>query len=268
VNEKVCFLLLSDYQTFFVVHPLHLTGRMQFKLSVVFLLLASAQGQDPSPEPEPAPAPEPEPAPEPAPAPEPEPAPAPSGGSGGDLKDIVDTAVAAGSFTILAEALTKADLIATAKSAGPFTVFAPTDTAFGKALETLGVTKEELLAKKDLAGILTYHVVSGLVKSTDLTNGMEAATVNGAKLTITIDGSTVKVNTATVATADIMCSNGVIHVIDEVLLPPAGGPAPEPEPEPAPEPAPAPSATADSAYIQKSLASLMFAGFLQYFLFA
>merc|ERR1719240_138921 len=197
--------------------------------------------------------------PAPAPEPEPEPSPAPAG----DLKDIVDTAVAAGSFTVLAEALTKADLITTMKGTGPFTVFAPTDTAFGKALETLGVTKEELLANKDLPGILTYHVVSGLVKSTDLSNGMEAATVNGAKVMITIDGSTVKVNTATVATADIMCSNGVIHVIDEVLLPPAEGPAP----------APAASTTTaagevSTAYIQRSLISLMFAGFLSSFLIA
>merc|ERR1719191_2725102 len=76
------------------------------------------------------------------------------------LKDIVDTAVAAGSFTVLAEALTKANLVTTMKSAGPFTVFAPTDAAFGKALELLGVTKEALLANKGLPGILTYHVVS------------------------------------------------------------------------------------------------------------
>eukprot|EP00746_Dinoflagellata_sp_MGD_P152405 gnl/MRDRNA2_/MRDRNA2_83647_c0_seq1.p1 gnl/MRDRNA2_/MRDRNA2_83647_c0~~gnl/MRDRNA2_/MRDRNA2_83647_c0_seq1.p1 ORF type:complete len:363 (-),score=86.77 gnl/MRDRNA2_/MRDRNA2_83647_c0_seq1:307-1395(-) len=198
--------------------------------------------------------PAPEPAPAPAPAPEPSPAPA------GDLKDIVDTAVAAGSFTVLAEALTKAELITTMKGAGPFTVFAPTDAAFAKALETMGATKEELLANEGLAGILTYHVVSGLVKSTDLTNGMEAATVNGAKLTITLDGSTVKVNTATVATADIMCSNGVIHVIDEVLMPPAEGPAP----------APAASTTqaasdVSTAYIQSSLISFMLAGFLACF---
>merc|ERR1719160_2147046 len=147
--------------------------------------------------------------------------------SGTKTKDIVDTAVAAGSFTVLAEALTKANLVTTMKSAGPFTVFAPTDDAFAAALKGLGVTKQDLLNRADLADILTYHVVSGTVKSTDLTNGMEAATVNGAKVTITIDGSTVKVNEATVATADVMCSNGVIHIIDTVLLPPPKASAPD-----------------------------------------
>jgi uncharacterized surface protein with fasciclin (FAS1) repeats len=157
------------------------------------------------------------------------------------------------------------------KSAGPFTVFAPTDAAFAKALETLDATKEQLLAMEGLPGILTYHVVSGLVKSTDLTNGMEAATVNGGKLTISIDGSTVKVNTATVATADIICSNGVIHVIDEVLMPPAGGTAPEPEPAPAPGPAASTTKAASdvsTASNHKNLISLMFGSFLTSFLFA
>lgn len=167
------------------------------------------------------PAPAVTPTPTPTPSPEPEPTPTPTPSPEGNLKDIVDTAVAAGTFTVLAEALTKADLVATAKGEGPFTVFAPTDTAFLAALKALNITKEQLLAKDDLGAILTYHLVSGTVKSTDLSNNMEAATVNGAKVTITIDGSTVKVNTATVTTADIMCSNGVIHVIDAVLLPPA-----------------------------------------------
>merc|ERR1711937_548187 len=114
------------------------------------------------------------------------------------VKDIVDTAVGAGKFTVLAEALTKADLITTMKGAGPFTVFAPTDDAFAAALTALGATKEELLSREDLKAILTYHVIAGKVKSTDLTNGMSSATVNGAKVTITIDGSTVKVNDAKV----------------------------------------------------------------------
>jgi len=137
------------------------------------------------------------------------------------LKDIVDTAVGAGKFTVLAEALTKADLITTMKGAGPFTVFAPTDDAFAAALTALGATKEELLNRSDLTAILTYHVIAGKVKSTDLTSGMSSATVNGAKVTITIDGATVKVNDAKVVTPDVMCTNGVIHIIDKVILPPA-----------------------------------------------
>jgi len=205
------------------------------------------------------------PAADPAPAPEPEPEPAPAPSPGGDLKDIVDTAVAAGTFTVLAEALTKAELVTTAKSAGPFTVFAPTDTAFAAALETLGITKEQLLARDDLGAILTYHVVSGTVKSTDLTNGMEAATVNGAKVTITIDGSTVKVNTAKVTTADIMCSNGVIHVIDAVLLPPADPPkASEPESQPSTT-KPSEQET-DTAYSGQKFATVIFAGLLSAFM--
>merc|ERR1719329_751326 len=160
------------------------------------------------------------PSPGPEPAPEPSPAPAPTA-----TADIVDTAVAAGSFTVLAEALTKADLITTLKGTGPFTVFAPTDDAFAAALKALGVTKEELLAREDLADILKYHVVSGSVKSTDLTDGMTPATVQGSNLAIAIDGTTVKVNTATVTSVDVMCSNGVIHIIDQVLLPPAAGAA-------------------------------------------
>merc|ERR1711985_1707 len=158
-------------------------------------------------------------------------------------KDIVDTAVAAGSFTVLAAALTKANLVTTLKGTGPFTVFAPTDDAFAAALKKLGLTQEELLALPDLGGILTYHVVAGQVLSSSLTNGMAAKTVNGATVAITIGNSVVKVNTATVATADVMCSNGVIHIIDEVLMPPAK-PAPEPEPKPEPEPEPAPSPSA------------------------
>merc|ERR1711935_1145647 len=118
-----------------------------------------------------------------APAPEPSPEPSPSPAPASDLKDIVDTAVGAGSFTVLAEALTKADLVTTAKSAGPFTVFAPTDDAFAAALKALKVTKAELLAREDLKSILLYHLVSGKVMSTALTNGMTPATVNGAKVT-------------------------------------------------------------------------------------
>jgi uncharacterized surface protein with fasciclin (FAS1) repeats len=191
-----------------------------------------------------------------------------------DLKDIVDTAVAA-NFTILAEALTKADLVTTLKGTGPFTVFAPTDDAFAAALKALGATKDELLARKDLAAILTYHVVGATVKSTDLSNGMEATTVQGAKVTITIDGTTVKVGDATVTAADVMCSNGVIHIIDKVLLPPAGDAAPEPAPEPAPAPSPTgvtatttAGASVDAAYTAQGLVSFTFGGILTASLFA
>lgn len=147
------------------------------------------------------------------------------------LADIVDTAVAAGSFTVLAALLTKADLVTTLKGPGPFTVFAPTDDAIAAALKKLGMTQEAALAMPidDLAGILTYHVVAGKVLSTALTNGMKANTVNGASVTITI-GDVVKVNTATVTTADVMCSNGVIHIIDDMLMPPTAAPETKAEP--------------------------------------
>ena len=139
--------------------------------------------------------------------------------SGGHVKDIVDTAVAAGTFNTLAAALTAAGLIETLKGEGPFTVFAPTDAAF--AALPAG-TVEELLKpenKDKLIAILTYHVIAGKVMSTDLTKGMMAATVNGAEVTITLDGGA-KVNGAVVSAADIEASNGVIHVIDAVILPP------------------------------------------------
>lgn len=134
-------------------------------------------------------------------------------------KDIVDTAVAAGNFTTLAAALTAAGLVDTLKGPGPFTVFAPTDAAF--AALPAG-TVEDLLKpenKDKLVAILTYHVIAGKVMSTDLTEGMKAATVNGAEVTITLDGGA-KVNGAVISTADIEATNGVIHVIDSVILPP------------------------------------------------
>jgi uncharacterized surface protein with fasciclin (FAS1) repeats len=134
-------------------------------------------------------------------------------------KDIVDTAVAAGSFNTLAAALTAAGLVETLKGPGPFTVFAPTDAAF--AALPAG-TVEDLLKpenKDKLVAVLTYHVVPGKVMSTDLTEGMKAATVNGAEITITLDGGP-KVNGAMISMPDIAASNGVIHVIDSVILPP------------------------------------------------
>jgi len=141
---------------------------------------------------------------------------APAAAFAGGEADIVDTAVAAGSFNTLAAALTAADLVGTLKGDGPFTVFAPTDDAFAALPEG---TVEGLLADiQALTAILTYHVVAGEVMSGDLSDGMMAATVNGAEVTIgTMDGVTV--NGANVTAADIKASNGVIHVIDSVLIP-------------------------------------------------
>jgi uncharacterized surface protein with fasciclin (FAS1) repeats len=132
-------------------------------------------------------------------------------------KDIVDTAVEAGDFKTLAAALEKAGLVETLKGEGPFTVFAPTDEAFEKLLKELGITAEELLARKDLKDILLYHVVPGKVMSGDLKEGMKAKTVAGKELTISLDP--IQVNKANVVKPDIEASNGVIHVIDKVLLP-------------------------------------------------
>lgn len=132
--------------------------------------------------------------------------------------DIVDTAVNAGSFKTLAAALQAAGLVETLKGTGPFTVFAPTDEAFAKlpagTVETL--LKPENKAK--LAGILTYHVVAGSVKAADVVKLTSAKTVQGQ--TVAIDAKAgVMINNAKVAKADIETSNGVIHVIDTVLLP-------------------------------------------------
>ena len=136
-------------------------------------------------------------------------------------KDIVDTAVAAGQFKTLAAALTAAGLVDTLKGPGPFTVFAPTDAAFAKlpagTLDSL--LKPESKAK--LTAILTYHVVAGKVMAADVVKLKEAKTVNGAMVAVKVDGGNVMINNAKVTTADIGASNGVIHVIDTVLLPPA-----------------------------------------------
>lgn len=134
--------------------------------------------------------------------------------------DILGTAKAAGSFETLLTAVEAAGLTETLKGAGPFTVFAPTDAAF--AALPAG-TVENLLKpenKATLAGILTYHVVPGKVMSTDLKEGMMAKTVQGADVTVTLAGGA-KVNGADVTQADIETSNGVIHVIDAVIMPPA-----------------------------------------------
>ena len=131
--------------------------------------------------------------------------------------NIVETAVAAGDFTTLVTAVEAADLAGTLSGEGPYTVFAPTDDAFAALPEG---TLDDLLADPEaLANVLTYHVVDGDVMAADLSDGMEVEALNGETLTITIDGDTVKVNDATVTTADIVTSNGVIHVIDTVLVP-------------------------------------------------
>jgi len=134
-------------------------------------------------------------------------------------KDIVDTAVAAGDFSTLVTAIKAADLVETLKSKGPFTVFAPTDHAFAKLPSG---TLENLLKpenKQKLSAILTYHVVPGKVMASDVVNLSHANTVNGQSLMIETSHGVVMVNNARVTKTDIDCSNGVIHVIDTVLLP-------------------------------------------------
>jgi len=136
--------------------------------------------------------------------------------------DIVDTAVAAGDFKTLAAAIEAAGLVETLKGPGPFTVFAPTDQAFA---QLPAGTVEELLKpenKDQLVAILTYHVVPGEVMAADVVKLDEAKTVNGQMLTVRTDGGTVMINDAKVTAADIPASNGVIHVIDRVVLPPQG----------------------------------------------
>jgi uncharacterized surface protein with fasciclin (FAS1) repeats len=143
--------------------------------------------------------------------------PAPAAATNVD-KDIVDTAVAAGSFNTLVAAVKAAGLVETLKGAGPFTVFAPTDEAFAK----LPAGTLEMLLKPEnkdkLIKILTYHVVSGRVTSSDVVKLKEAKTVQGGKLKINAKAG-VHINNANVVKADVMTTNGVIHVIDTVLLP-------------------------------------------------
>ena len=134
-------------------------------------------------------------------------------------KDIVDTAVAAGSFKTLAKALAAADLVDTLKGAGPFTVFAPTDEAFAKLPAG---TLENLLKpenKAQLRRILTYHVVSGRVMAADVVKLKSAKAVSGDEVSISVTGSGVTVNRSKVVKTDIAATNGVIHVIDTVLIP-------------------------------------------------
>lgn len=131
--------------------------------------------------------------------------------------DIVDTAVAAGSFTTLAKALTEAGLIATLKEAGPYTVFAPTDEAFAKL--PAGTLEGLLKDKAKLQKVLLYHVVAGSVKAKDVVKLSEATTAEGQTVQIVTDANGVKVNQANVIKTDIEASNGVIHVLDAVIIP-------------------------------------------------
>jgi len=138
------------------------------------------------------------------------------GGAMASKTDIVDTAVGAGQFKTLAKALTAAGLVDTLKGAGPFTVFAPTDDAFAK------IPSEKLNAlladKAALTKVLTYHVVAGKVVAADVKTGM-VKTIEGESLNVNVSSAGVKVNDARVIKTDIMASNGVIHVIDSVVMP-------------------------------------------------
>ena len=140
-------------------------------------------------------------------------------GNYGQKADIVDTAVANGNFTTLAAALEAGDLVGTLKSDGPFTVFAPTDEAFAKlpagTVETLLLPEN----KDKLVAILTYHVVPGKVSAADVVNLDSAATANGSDVAINVQGDSVFVNDSRVVATDIYASNGVIHVVDTVILP-------------------------------------------------
>ena len=154
-------------------------------------------------------------------APKPTDVPKPTAAPVMEKKDIVDTAVGAGSFKTLAAALTAAGLVDTLKGKGPFTVFAPTDDAFAKLPKG---TVEDLLKpenKAKLVSILTYHVVAGSVKAADVVKLTSAKTVEGTDVKIKVDGANVMVNDAKVTKTDIEASNGVIHVIDTVIMPAA-----------------------------------------------
>jgi len=132
---------------------------------------------------------------------------------------IFETAKEAGSFSTLVSALEKTGLAVTLDSPGRFTVFAPTDSAFAALLVQLGIDASSLLEREDLADILLFHVVSGNFTGEHLQGGMQLQSLQGGQLAVAIDSSVVKIQDATVSTANIFCSNGVIHIIDKVLLP-------------------------------------------------
>ncbi len=135
-------------------------------------------------------------------------------------RDIVDTAVAAGSFTTLAKALTAADLVGTLKGPGPFTVFAPTDEAFAKLPAGTLATLLKPENKAQLRRILTYHVVAGKVMAADVVKMRSGTAVSGDAFAVAVHDGSVTVGKAGVVKTDIAASNGVIHVIDTVMMPP------------------------------------------------
>ncbi|MFN2323415.1 MAG: fasciclin domain-containing protein [Trueperaceae bacterium] len=150
-------------------------------------------------------------------------------GHGAMPETVVDIATSNEDFSTLVAAVVEADLAGALSGEGPFTVFAPTNDAFAAALEALGITAEELLASPDLGAILTYHVVAGKLLAADVLAAVEAGngtavveTLNGASITVTVvDGMVMIDGTATVTTVDLEAGNGVVHVIDAVILPPS-----------------------------------------------
>ena len=188
-------------------------------------LVAAACGNDDDVETPATPAEEPaeipEPAEEPAEIPEPAEEPAEEPAVPGT---VVEVAVESGAFPTLVAAVQAAGLVETLSGPGPFTVFAPTEEAFAAALSALGMTAEDLLGDTELLmAVLTYHVLPTAAPAEVVVglDGQSVATVAGAEVQITVNGATVMVNDATVVTTDIEASNGIIHVIDTVLLPPA-----------------------------------------------
>ena len=133
-------------------------------------------------------------------------------------KNIVEIAIENGNFKTLVAALQKANLVDTLLGEGPFTVFAPTDDAFNKLLAEMKISAGDLLKHPQLSKILLYHVLSGKIMSSDLRDGMEAKAVNGENLKVSLKGG-VFINKSEVVTADIDAVNGVIHVINAVLMP-------------------------------------------------
>jgi len=138
--------------------------------------------------------------------------------AGAEQKDIVDTALAAGNFKTLAKLLTDAELVGVMKGPGPYTVFAPTDEAFAKVpKETLDALAKD---KTKLQAVLTYHVLTSSWTSDDVKKAKSIGTAQGQQVTVGVSGGTLTINNAKVVKPDIACANGVIHVIDTVLLPP------------------------------------------------
>ncbi len=144
---------------------------------------------------------------------------APDSSATATSKDVVDVAIGSPDHTTLVAAVTAAGLVETLKGSGPFTVFAPTNAAFAAlpAGTVDGLLKPE--KKADLTKILTYHVVSGAVKAADLTDGQKVKTLQGEELTVSIKDGKVMINGANVTAADLEGSNGVVHVVDAVLMP-------------------------------------------------